>query len=119
MFENRFQLMFYEFIFNSRKCNSLSKLSSCIQGKQSKVILTLTTNNSIMETFEKTLTGGFSWVNTKLAFDTEILMQNLSETDYKKMNIDESFKAHKRKDLKVIYEIKLDNEKIGVLLVKF
>ena len=59
--------------------------------KQSKVILELPTNNSIMETFEKTLTGGFSCVNTRLAFDTEILMPNLTETDYKKMNNDESF----------------------------
>ena len=59
--------------------------------KQSKVILALPTNNSIMETFEKTLTGGFSCVNTRLAFDTEILMPNLTETDYKKMNNDESF----------------------------
>ena len=37
-------------------------------------------------------------------------MPNLTETDHKKMKIDESFKAYKRDDLKVIYRIKLDNE---------
>ena len=63
-----------------------------------------------METFEKTLTGGFSCVNTHLSFDSELLMPNLTEADYKKMRIDESFKAYKRDDLKVIYRIKLDNE---------
>ena len=37
-------------------------------------------------------------------------MPNLTETDYKKMKIDESFKAYKRDDLKLIYRIKLDDE---------
>ena len=55
-----------------------------------------------MEIFEKTLTGGFSCVNTRLSFDTELLMPNLTESNYKKMKIDKSFKAYKRDDLKVI-----------------
>ena len=38
-------------------------------------------------------------------------MQNLIElTDCKKMNIDQSFKAYKRDDLKIIYRIKFGNE---------
>ena len=49
-------------------------------------------------------------VSTRLSFDTELLMPNLIEVDYRKMNIDESFKAYKRDDLKVIYKIKLDDE---------
>ena len=64
-----------------------------------------------MEIFEKTICGGFSSVNTRLSFDTEILMPNLTRADYDKMNIDESFKAYKRDDLKVIYSIRLDDEK--------
>ena len=36
-------------------------------------------------------------------------MPNLTEADYKKMKIDESFQAYKRDDLKIIYRIKLDN----------
>ena len=109
-FENRFQAMFEKSGFNPRKCNSASKLSGCIQREQSKVILELLTNNSIMENFEKTLTDGFSCVNTRLSFRTELLMPNLTNADYKKTNIDESFKAHKRDDLKAIYKIKFDNE---------
>ena len=38
-------------------------------------------------------------------------MPNLTETDYKNMNIDEKLKGFKRDDLKVTYRIKLDNEK--------
>ena len=54
--------------------------------------------------------GGLSCVNTRQSFDTELLMPNLTETDYRKMNISENFKVYKRDDLKVIYKIKLDDE---------
>ena len=37
-------------------------------------------------------------------------MPNLKAIDYDKMNIDESFKAYKRNDLKVVFSLKLDNE---------
>ena len=112
IFENRFQAMFEKSDFNPGTCNSTSKLSGCIQREQSKVISQFLTNNLIMENFEKILTDGFSCVNTRLSFCTELLMPNLTNADYKKMNIDESFKAHKREDLKSIYKIKFDNENI-------
>ena len=64
IFENRFQAMYEKLGFNPRRCNSANKLSSCIQREQSKKNLGLSTNNSIMETFGKTLTGGFSCVNS-------------------------------------------------------
>ena len=64
-----------------------------------------------MEVFEKTLSGGFSSVNTRFSFDTKLLMPNLTEKDYRNMNIDQSFKAFKRDDLKVVYSLKLDDEK--------
>ena len=95
LMENRFQAMYEKSLCNPRKCNSASKLSSCIQRKQSKVILALPTNNSVMMVFENTLIGGFSCVNTRLSFDTELLMTNLSDADYKKMKKDESSKAYK------------------------
>ena len=37
-------------------------------------------------------------------------MLSLTDTDYKKINIDDSFKAYKRDDLKAIYKIKFHNE---------
>ena len=64
-----------------------------------------------MEVFGKILSGGFSSVNTRLSFDTELLMPNLTEKDYRNMNIDQSFKAFKRYDFKVVYLLKLDGEK--------
>ena len=64
-----------------------------------------------MDIFEKTLCGGFSSVNTRLSFKNELLMPNLNKSDYENMNIDQSFKAFKRDDLKVVYSLKLDDEK--------
>ena len=63
-----------------------------------------------MEIFEKRSGGGFISVNTRLSFDTELLMPNLTQNDYQKMNIDQSFKAFKRDDLMVVYSLKHDNE---------
>ena len=60
--------------------------------------------------FEKILTGGSSNVNTRLSFDTELLMLNSIPTEYDKMKIDGTFRAYKRDDLKPIYKIKFDNE---------
>ena len=89
-------------MYNPRKCNSASKLSCCIQREQSKI--------KFIKVFEKTLMGGLSCVNTRQSFDMELLMPNLTEAGYRKMNISESFKVYKRDDLKVIYKIKLDDD---------
>ena len=108
MMENRFQSMQEESCYNPRIINLASKLRGCIQREQTKSILMLPFNNTQVEVFEKTLCGDFSCVNTRLSFDTEILMSNLTERDYHNMSIDQSFKAFKRDDLKVIYSLKLD-----------
>ena len=70
--ENRFQFMLDKYGFNPRKCNSASGLSGCIEREMSKVIISFPTNMEHYEIFEKTVTGGFSCVNTRLAFDTSI-----------------------------------------------
>ena len=55
--ENRFQKMQDKFGFNSRKCNSASTLSGCVQRNQSKVIISLPTNFKHAEVLEK----NFNW----------------------------------------------------------
>ena len=109
--ENRFQEMQNETGYNPRKINLASKLSGCTQREQSKCILALPTNNCHVEIFEKTLSGGFNFVNTRLSFNTELLMPNLFEKDFNKMTIDQSFKTFKRDDLKPVYKVKFDNQK--------
>ena len=108
--ENRFQKMQNKFGFNPRKCNSASTLSGCVQRNQSKVIISLPTNYKQAEIFEQTLIGGFTCVNNRLGFDTEILLPNFTKIEYGTMNIDESFKAYKNQKYKVAYNIQLDND---------
>ena len=69
--ENRLEQMYQKFGFNPRKFNSTSTLSGCIQRETSKVIITLPTNFE-HAIFEKTLTGGYSCINNRLGFDTEV-----------------------------------------------
>ena len=82
MMENRFQSMQEKSGYNPRITNSASKLSSCIQREQTKSILVLPVNNMQVQVFEKTLCGSFNCVNTRLSFDAEILMPNLTERHY-------------------------------------
>ena len=60
-----------------QKFNLASALSSCIETEMSKVIIALPTKNDVVEIFEQTLTSRFSCRNTRLGFDTEILLLNI------------------------------------------
>ena len=60
---------------------------------------------------KKTLAGGFCCAITRLSFDTEIRVQNLTERDNSFISVDQSFKVYKRGDLKVICSIKPDSER--------
>ena len=68
----------------------------------SKIIISLPTNNEHVELLEKTLTGGFSCLNTRLSFHSEILLPSVENPDKDNWN-DYSYK--------VSYNLKLDGEK--------
>ena len=102
--ENRFQQIQDMTDYNPRIINSASKLSGCIQREKSKCIIALPTDNIQMEIFEKTVCGGYSSVNNRLSFDTELLMPNHSKTDY-----ENNPNLFKRDDLKLGYLLKLGN----------
>ena len=106
LIENRFQFMQDKYGFNPRKCNSASSLSGCIERQMSKVIITFPTNVEHFEIFEKTITGGFSCVNTRLAFDTAILCPK---------KLDESGRD---KDWRVIYNINGENTRVISKILK-
>ena len=63
-----------KFSYNKTKRSSASTLSGYVYRIKSKIIIALLTSNNHVESFEKSLSGGFSCVNIRLAFDTEILM---------------------------------------------
>ena len=104
--ENRFQFMNDRYGFNPRKCNSPSTLSGCIEREMSRAIIALPTSNEMLDIFEQAITGGFSCVNNRLAFDSEIFLPNAVKQNT------ESKDYRKDYDVKVCYIIKLNSEKI-------
>ena len=106
MIEHHFQAMQDTYGFNPRKCNSASSMSGCIEREMSKSILALPTKVKHAEIFEQTVIGGFSSVNTRLAFDSQILLPNLDFKDESKSN-----PMNKDFNYKVIYNLKMNDQK--------
>ena len=103
IFESRLIEMTRRFLYNLRKCTSASSLSGCIHWLLSKAITALPTQAEIVELFEKTLIGGFSCVNTRLAFDSSILLPK-NQQNQPMENIKVIFKIKNK--LKSIFEDK-------------
>ena len=57
----------------------------------SRITLELPTKLEHVEIFEQTVTGGFSSVNTRLVFDTQILLPNLEYKDDSEKNPKSSY----------------------------
>ena len=104
--ESWFQAMQNTYGFNPRKCNSASLMSGCIEREMSKIVLVWPTKYDNVEIFEETVIGCFSCVNTKLTFDSEILLPNLAE----KIDL-ENNTMNKNFNYKVVYNLKMNNEK--------
>ena len=48
----------------------------CVQRLKSKCLIALPTDAEIIRIFEKTVMGGYSCVNTRMAFDTDLLLKD-------------------------------------------
>ena len=72
----------------------------------SRMIIALPTKLKHVEIFEDALTGRFSSVNTRLAFDAQILLPNLEKKDGLEKNA-----MNKHFDYEVVYNLKLDGQK--------
>ena len=105
--ENGFQTMHDEPGYNPRKYNSASTLSGCIEREMSKVIIALPTSNEFINIFEQTLSGVFSCVNTRLAFDTEILLPNNTAATAAAPS---DGQLCKDQNYKICYDLKLDDD---------
>ena len=76
IFEQRANLLQRLFKYNTRKCNSASSFSGCVHRLKSKHSIALPTNAEIVRVFETTLISGYSCVNTRMAFDTDLLLKD-------------------------------------------
>ena len=70
--EQRAGLLEKLFKFNPRKWNSASLFSGYVHRNKSKCNIAMPTDAEKIRVFEKTLIGGYSCVNTRMAFNTEI-----------------------------------------------
>ena len=76
IFEQRSSQLQKLFKYNPKKCYSASSFSGCVHRDKSKCLIALPTEAEHFRVFEKTLIGRFSCVNTRLAFDSQILLSN-------------------------------------------
>ena len=75
----------------------------------SKIIFALPTKLDHVKIFEQTVTGGFSSVNTRLAFDTQFFLPNLPKL---KPKLDfENNPVSKDFDYKVVYNLNIGKNK--------
>ena len=64
------------FKFIPRKCNSASSFSGTVHRNKSKCNTVMPTNAKKNRVFEKTLIRGYSCMNTRMAFDTELFLKD-------------------------------------------
>ena len=76
IFEKRPSLLQQLFKYNPRKCNSANASSGCVQRLKNKCLIVLPVDAEMIRVFGKTLIGGYSCVNTRLAFNTDIFLKD-------------------------------------------
>ena len=115
IFEQRSCLFQKMFRYNPRKCNSASNFSGCVHRNNSKCCIALPMDAERIRAFEKTLIGGSSCVNTRLAFDTDVLLNDNNKEVLFDLDIDGK-KQTKRISSKIL---KMDeNNQYGMAMTK-
>ena len=106
-----FQKMFK---YNRRKCNSASSFFGRVQ--RNKCCTALPTDAEHVRAFEKALIGVFSCINTRLAFDTDVL---LNDNNKEKVLFDLDTDG-KKETRRISYKIlKMDeNNQYGMAMTK-
>ena len=113
IFEQRSPLLQKPFKFNAKKCNSVSTFSGCIQRRKSKCFIALPTDAEFIRVIEKTVMGGYSCVNTRMAFDTDLF---LKDTKNEKVLFETAEGQLKRLSFKII---KMDqNNQYGMAMTR-
>ena len=116
IFKQRSEHLKKLFKYNPCKCNSTSSFCGCVHRDVSKCMIALPTNAEHVRVFEKTLIDGFSCVNNRLAFDTEILIEDKdNEKVLFNLNVD-GRKQIKRVSTKILKMV--ENNQYGQAMTK-
>ena len=116
IFEQQSEMLKNIFEFNPRKCNSASSFSGYVNRNKNKCCIAFPTDAGHVRAFEKTLIGGFSCVNTSLAFDINMLLNN---ADKEKVLVE--LEINEKKTTKCISSkiLKMDeNNQYGMAMTK-
>ena len=114
IFEERADLLQKLFKYNARKCNSASSFSGCIHRLKSKCQIALPTDAEIIRVFETTLIGGYSCVNIRMAFDTDLLLKDPQTEKVLFKTVDGELKCFLSKIIKID-----ENNQYGQAMTKF
>ena len=87
-------------------------MSGCIEREVSKIIIALPTKDEHVEIFKETITGRFSSINTRLAFDSQVLLPNLKTKNDLKNNL-----MNKDFNYKIVYNLKMNYKKVKKIVV--
>ena len=116
IFEQRSSLLQKIFKYNPRKCSNASSFSGCVRRNKSKCCIVLPTDAEYVRAFEKTLIGGFTCGNTRLPFDTDILLNDIYE---EKVLFDIDIEGKKQAKRILCKILKMDeNNQYGMAMTK-
>ena len=101
IFESRSALLQKLFKYNAKKCNSASSFSGCVHRLKSKCRIVLPTDAEIVRIFERTVMGGYSCINTRMAFDTNLLLKDIKNEKVLSKTVDGQLKRFSSRIIKM------------------
>ena len=101
IFESKSALLQKLFKYSAKKSNSTSSFSGCVHRLKSKCKIVLPTGAEILRVFEKTVMGGYSCINTRMAFDNDILLKDTKNEKVLFKTVDGQLKRFSSKIIKM------------------
>ena len=89
------------FKYNAKKCNSASSFSGCVQRLRSKSCIAVPTDAEIVRVFEKTVMGGYSCINSRMGFNTDIFLKDIKNGKVLFKTVDGQLKRFSSKIIKM------------------
>ena len=103
--------MMQKFPWSPQKCTSASSLSRYIHRFLSKAIIALSTWTEIVDLCEQTFIRGFTCMNTRLGFDSKLLLPKNSDGKFRTKRKIENYKIGNEDERVLSKILKMDQKK--------
>ena len=113
IFESRSALLQKLFKYNPKKCNSASSFSECVHRLKSKCKIVLPTTAEVIRVFEETVLGGYSCINKRMGFDSNLLLNDSKNEKILFKTTDNQLKRFSSKIIKMD-----ENNQYGMAMTK-